>query len=113
MGCQRAIAQKIVDKNADYILALKGNQGSLRDDVELRRPKLSPPKADPNRQAWPIVIATPGRSFRHPFPKAFSVRSGGSVTTGLSLRRYCTSLQARSLSLSCLLLWKLAVDECE
>jgi predicted transposase YbfD/YdcC len=35
MGCQRAIAQKIVDKKADYILALKGNQGSLRDDVEL------------------------------------------------------------------------------
>jgi predicted transposase YbfD/YdcC len=35
MGCQRAIAQKVVDKKADYILALKGNQGSLRDDVEL------------------------------------------------------------------------------
>lgn len=35
MGCQRAIAQKIVDKKADYILALKGNQGSLREDVEL------------------------------------------------------------------------------
>ena len=35
MGCQRAIARKIVDKKADYILALKGNQGSLRDDVEL------------------------------------------------------------------------------
>ena len=35
MGCQRAIAQKIVDKKADYILALKGNQGTLRDDVEL------------------------------------------------------------------------------
>jgi len=35
MGCQRAIAQKIVDKKADYILALKGNQGALRDDVEL------------------------------------------------------------------------------
>lgn len=34
MGCQRAIAQKIVDKKADYILALKGNQGSLREDVE-------------------------------------------------------------------------------
>ena len=30
MGCQRAIAQKIVDKKADYILALKGNQGALR-----------------------------------------------------------------------------------
>ena len=35
MGCQRAIAQKIADKKADYILALKGNQGSLREDVEL------------------------------------------------------------------------------
>ena len=35
MGCQRNIAQKIVDKKADYVLALKGNQGSLREDVEL------------------------------------------------------------------------------
>ena len=35
MGCQRSIASKIVDKKADYILALKGNQGTLRDDVEL------------------------------------------------------------------------------
>ena len=35
MGCQREIAQKIVDKRADYVLALKGNQGTLREDVEL------------------------------------------------------------------------------
>ncbi len=35
MGCQRAIAQQIKDKKADYILALKGNQGALREDVEL------------------------------------------------------------------------------
>jgi predicted transposase YbfD/YdcC len=35
MGCQRAIAQKIIDKKADYVVALKGNQGALRDDVEL------------------------------------------------------------------------------
>lgn len=35
MGCQRAIARKILDKRADYIFGLKGNQGSLRDDVEL------------------------------------------------------------------------------
>ena len=35
MGCQRAIAQKIVNRQADYILALKGNQGTLRDDVDL------------------------------------------------------------------------------
>jgi predicted transposase YbfD/YdcC len=35
MGCQRDIAQKILDKKADYLLALKGNQGSLREDVEV------------------------------------------------------------------------------
>ena len=35
MGCQRAIARKIRDKKADYIIALKGNQGTLREDVEI------------------------------------------------------------------------------
>ncbi len=35
MGCQRDIANKILDKKADYVLALKGNQGSLREDVEV------------------------------------------------------------------------------
>jgi predicted transposase YbfD/YdcC len=35
MGCQRDIAKKIINKKADYVLALKGNQGSLRADVEL------------------------------------------------------------------------------
>lgn len=35
MGCQRDIAAKIIDKKADYMLALKGNQGSLREDVEV------------------------------------------------------------------------------
>ena len=34
MGCQTEIAQKIVDKGADYLLALKGNQGALCDEVE-------------------------------------------------------------------------------
>jgi predicted transposase YbfD/YdcC len=35
MGCQREIAKQILDKKADYVLALKGNQGNLREDVEL------------------------------------------------------------------------------
>src|SRR6266581_6945467 len=35
MGCQREIAQKIIDKKADYVLALKGNQGSLHEDVKV------------------------------------------------------------------------------
>jgi predicted transposase YbfD/YdcC len=35
MGCQRDIATKILDKKADYVLALKGNQGTLCEDVEV------------------------------------------------------------------------------
>ena len=35
MGCQFAIANKIVQKEANYIFALKGNQGNLSDDVTL------------------------------------------------------------------------------
>ncbi len=34
MGCQTEIADKIVEKGADYVLALKGNQGNLVDEVE-------------------------------------------------------------------------------
>ena len=34
MGCQRDIAQKVLDKTADYVLALKRQPGSLREDVE-------------------------------------------------------------------------------
>ena len=35
MGCQKEIAKQIIDKKAEYVLALKGNQGTLRGDVEL------------------------------------------------------------------------------
>jgi predicted transposase YbfD/YdcC len=34
MGCQREIAEKIVDQGADYIMGLKGNQGTARKEVE-------------------------------------------------------------------------------
>jgi len=34
MGCQKEIAEKVTDQNADYILALKGNQGNLHDEVK-------------------------------------------------------------------------------
>jgi predicted transposase YbfD/YdcC len=33
MGTQKAIAEQIIDGKADYILALKGNQGTLHDAV--------------------------------------------------------------------------------
>lgn len=35
MGCQFAIADQIVELQADYVLALKGNQGEFHDDIKL------------------------------------------------------------------------------
>jgi predicted transposase YbfD/YdcC len=35
MGTQKAIAKQIIDQGGDYILALKGNQGTLNEDVRL------------------------------------------------------------------------------
>lgn len=34
MGCQREIAQKILDKQADYILMVKSNQKGLKEQIE-------------------------------------------------------------------------------
>jgi predicted transposase YbfD/YdcC len=34
MGCQRTVAQKIVEHGADYVLALKGNQPTLEQAEE-------------------------------------------------------------------------------
>jgi predicted transposase YbfD/YdcC len=34
MGCQRSIAEKIVGKKADYILAVKENQGHLLEEIK-------------------------------------------------------------------------------
>ena len=35
MGCQKKIADKIIEKDADYVLALKKNHETLYDDVDL------------------------------------------------------------------------------
>ena len=35
MGCQRSICQQVIDQESDYVIGLKGNQGSLREDVEV------------------------------------------------------------------------------
>lgn len=35
MGTQKKIAEKIVDKEADYILQVKGNQETLLEDISM------------------------------------------------------------------------------
>lgn len=34
MGCQKGIAAQIIEQGGDYVLALKGNQGKLEEEVE-------------------------------------------------------------------------------
>ena len=34
MGCQTEIVKEIVDKGADYVISLKGNQGNLHQDIK-------------------------------------------------------------------------------
>ena len=57
LNCQRAIAQQIVDQGGDYALALKGNQGTLHDDVKLF---LDDPACNATT-AKPVVEADHGR----------------------------------------------------
>ena len=57
LNCQRVIAQQIVDQGGDYALALKGNQGTLHDDV---RTFLDDPACGASPTA-PVVDADHGR----------------------------------------------------
>ena len=57
LNCQRAIAQQIVDQGGDYALALKGNQGTLHNDVVLF---LDDPESQ-TISARPVVDADHGR----------------------------------------------------
>lgn len=52
MGCQREIAAKIVEKKADYILAVKENQQLLLDDVKDSFKMRSPNRSIAATGAW-------------------------------------------------------------
>lgn len=58
MGCQKAIAQTIIDGEADYVLALKETHPTLYEDVQLWL------DTDVARERWPVletVEKDPGR----------------------------------------------------
>lgn len=60
MGCQKDISAKIVEKEADYILGLKGNQSSLHNDV-----KLYFEEALKNRRLYPEIDDTTTKEKGH------------------------------------------------
>jgi predicted transposase YbfD/YdcC len=35
LGCQKAIADQLINQGADYVLSVKGNQGTLLEDIDL------------------------------------------------------------------------------
>lgn len=43
MSCQRAICTQIVEQGGDYVISLKGNQGTMHDDVRLFLEDPAPP----------------------------------------------------------------------
>lgn len=49
MGCQKKIAKEIIDADADYVLSLKGNQGTAEKEVRAFFDDLIPP--DPSMPA--------------------------------------------------------------
>ena len=57
LKCQRAIAQQIVDRGDDYALALKGNQGTLHEDLV----QFLDDPASPAAISAPVVEADHGR----------------------------------------------------
>jgi predicted transposase YbfD/YdcC len=73
MGCQKKIAREIVEADADYVLALKGNQEKVHEEVQSfldatleekqrQRPKGAPvPKAAQTLQALETVEKDHGR----------------------------------------------------
>ena len=68
MGCQTEIAQRIIEQEADYALALKGNQGNLYEDV---------------RQLFEFAVQQERKSSPEQF---YSTREKGHG--GIEIRRY-------------------------
>jgi predicted transposase YbfD/YdcC len=62
-GCQRDIAQKVIDKKADYVLALKGNQAhcarTSNSSLPNRKPKaLQTPRSVRIRRSMATTVAS-------------------------------------------------------
>ena len=67
LNCQRAIAQQIIDQGGDYVLALKGNQGTLHDDVTATSTIRRAAHRRPSRRSMPITAASkPARRRSRP-----------------------------------------------
>jgi predicted transposase YbfD/YdcC len=118
MGCQKEIAAKIVEKKADYVLALKGNQESLHAEVQnlflkalendfadLEHHSCRTTDSDHGREetrVYYVVEVPKDLAKRHPEWKglktlglAISERQVGDGTPTVEFRYYISSLDAK------------------
>ena len=81
MGCQRGIAQKILDKRADYVLALKDNQATLREDVEgrSRKPAASSTPQSAGTRRSTTIASKPVRQRSSTMPNGSATAMTGPV----------------------------------
>jgi len=59
MGCQSAIATQIIEQGGDYVLALKGNQGTIHDKVVEFFDQFQGPKPASEPASEPTPTPTP------------------------------------------------------
>lgn len=57
MGCQKNIAREIIEADADYVLALKGNQGLVHEEVKTFLDQTVAEKKTPRRSGAPVPRA--------------------------------------------------------
>ena len=79
MGCQKKIAAAIVDKGADYLLALKDNQPNLHADVEAA---FAPSAPTDDRLAPVDVFTTEEKGHGRREFRRVSVRAAAESLTG-------------------------------
>ena len=80
MGCQRSISQDIVNRGGEYLLAVKDNQKTLRDEIAVSM------KASLDKSPRPHDMATP------PSITTFSETDGGHGRIETRTAHYCTDL---------------------
>ena len=82
MGCQRDIAQKILDKKADYVLALKGNQPCAPTPTSSSPSRKRPASRKPRSAATRPSTATMAASRRGPRRSSMTSNGSANVTPG-------------------------------
>jgi predicted transposase YbfD/YdcC len=103
-GCQREIAEKIIDGGGDFLLALKGNQGTLHDEVEdYVLTNMENDFADVPARKYEEVVKGHGRIdtvtyYQMPVPDCLTTRERwkGMKTIGVAIRISTTGDQETS-----------------